>query len=84
MNSLKESIRKRSGAASVVHFIVLAAVAMIIFATLGIVSLQILATASTTSFQASVVTIVFVVVPILFAIAVAVALFRGGLEGLRA
>ena len=65
--------RKRSGVTNVV---VAVAVGLILFATVGFVGLQLLATAGTTSFQPVVVTISITVVSIVAALAVALGFLR--------
>lgn len=64
--------RKRSGASTVVKI----AVELILFATIGFVGLQLLATAGTTSFQPTVVLVGIVVTSIVAALAVALSFLR--------
>ena len=56
--------------------VVSVAVGLILFATVGFVGLQLLATASTTSFQPVVVTIAITVVSIVAALAVAIGFLK--------
>ena len=65
--------RKRSG---VTNTVVGIAVGLILFATVGFVGLQLLATAGTTSFQPVVVTIAITVVSIVAALGVALGFLR--------
>ena len=62
----------KSGAAIVVGI----AIALILFATVGFIGLQLLATAGTTSFQPVVVLIAIVLVSIMAALAVALAFMK--------
>ena len=69
-------VRKRSGASTVVRI----AIELILFATIGFVGLQLLATAGTTSFQPTVVLVGIVVTSIVAALAVALSfLMHAGL-----
>ena len=65
--------KKRKG---VTNTVVSVAVGLILFATVGLVGLQLLATAGTTSFQATVVTISITVVSIVAALAVALGFLK--------
>ena len=64
--------KRRSGLGPVVGI----AIELILFATIGFVGLQLLATAGTTSFQPTVVLIAIVVVSIMAALAVAVSFIK--------
>jgi len=66
--------KKRSGITAVVRI----AIGVILVATLGMVALQILATAGTTSFQPSVTLIMLTVVPIIVGVAFLVSFLREG------
>lgn len=70
--SFLRSKRVGAGARSIVGI----AVGLILFATIGFVGLQLLATAGTTSFQPTVVLIAIVVVSIMAALAVALSFIR--------
>lgn len=72
-NMLHSKAKRRSGIAGIV---VEVAVGLILFATIGFVGLQILATASTTSFQPVVVTISILVVSIVAALSVAIGFLK--------
>ena len=64
--------QKRAGLTTIINI----AIGLILFATVGFVGLQLLATASTTSFQAVVVTIAITVVSIMAALGVALYFLR--------
>jgi hypothetical protein len=68
--------KKRSGAQGYVGAIVGIAISLILFATIGFIGLQLLATAGTTSFQPVVVLIAIVLVSIMAALAVALSFMR--------
>lgn len=70
--------KRRAAASSALGAVVVLSVGIILIATLGMISLQILATSGTTSFQPSVVTMMVVVVPIIFAVAVIIVLLKHG------
>lgn len=78
MTTLNEKVaqafkNKRSGIASTVVSI---AIGLILFATIGFIGLQLIATAGTTSFQPTVVIMAVIVVSIMAALAVALAFIR--------
>ena len=65
--------KKRSG---ITNTVIAVAIGLILFATVGFVGLQLLATASTTSFQPTVVVIAVTVVSIVAALAVALGFLK--------
>lgn len=76
LSGLKARMQRARSGEGMLGAIVGIAVGLILFATVGFVGLQILATASTTSFQPVVVTIAITVVSILAALAVALYFVR--------
>ena len=68
--------RYRDGGSSGPGTVVIIAVSLILFATIGFTALQLLATAGTTSFQPTVVIVAVTVVSIVAALAVALTFLR--------
>lgn len=69
-------LKRRAGAAGILGGVVAIAVGLILFATIGIIGLQLLATAGTTSFQPTVVLLSITVVSVFAAIGAAMYFLR--------